>query len=102
MRMTDAKKEIENKMFVGAPLSLDTMMCALVAINAYLEQSGENSSLTLEINIPDEEQEIVKKKAVEKLNEELQKGFESGEKEGWIDAEDVRKHLGLNGDELDD
>ena len=34
MRMVDAKKEIENKLFVGAPLSFDAMMCALAALTS--------------------------------------------------------------------
>jgi hypothetical protein len=92
MKMTDAKKEIEDKLFAGAPLSLDTMMCALVAINAFIEQRGETSSLTLEINIPDEAHQD----ATQKLNEELQKGFASGEKEGWLTMDDVKRHLGLD------
>jgi hypothetical protein len=90
--MIDAKKEIENKLFIGAPLSFDTMMCALVAINAYIEQNSTTSSVTLEIKIPDEAHDA----AVRKLNEELQKGVDSGERDGWIYAEDVRRHLGLS------
>ena len=96
MKMIEAKKEIEEKLFVGAPLSLDAMMCALVAINSYIEQRGEQSSITFEINIPDDAQESIHTKAFEKLSEELQKGLDSGEREGWINADDIKKHLGLD------
>lgn len=92
MRMIDAKKEIEDKLFLGVPLSLDAMMCALVAMNAYIEQRSETSSITLEIKIPDEAHDA----AVDKLNEELQKGFNSAEKEGWLTMDDVKRHLGLD------
>lgn len=98
MRMIDAKREIEDKLFQGAPLSLDAMMCALVAMNAYIEQRGEASSITLEVNVLDE----VEKAAKKKLDEELQKGFESGEKEGWLTMDDVKRHLGLDEGDLYD
>ena len=93
MRMIDAKKEIEDKLFQGAPLSLDAMMCALVAMNAYIEQNAETSSIALEINVPDEEQELVKKKATEKLMDELQKGIDSSELGGYVSGEEVRRAL---------
>jgi hypothetical protein len=93
MKMIDAKKEIEDKLFQGAPLSLDALMCALVAINAYVEQHGPNSSIAMEIKIPDEEYNIVQDKATEMLMSELQKGFESGEKDGWLSIEDARGAL---------
>ena len=37
--------------------------------------------------------EYTKEEAVAKLMSELEKGWKSGEKEGWISAEDVRTHF---------
>jgi hypothetical protein len=96
--MIDAKKEIEDKLFQGAPLSLDAMMCALAAINIYIEDHGEDSNLEVNIDVDG----VVKEKAVEKLHEELQKGLESGEKEGWFSMDDVKRYLGLDGDDFGD
>ena len=79
-------------MFQGASLSIDAMICALGAINEYIDNHGSDSFVELNINVGEE----VEKAATEKLNGELQKGFESAEEFGWIDAEDVRKHLGLS------
>lgn len=89
MKMADAKKEIEEKMFVGAPLSLDAMICALTAINEYVNNHGSESAVSLDIKVEDN----VKNAATKKLNEELQKGLESAERNGWIDAEDVRNMM---------
>ena len=92
MKMIEAKKEIENKLFVGAPLSLDAMICALTAINEYIDNHGSDSSVILDVNVDEE----IEQTAKNKLNEELQKGLDSGEKDGWISMDDVKRHLGLN------
>ena len=98
MRMIEAKKEIEEKLFVGAPLSLDAMMCALAAMQEYIDNHGSNSAVSLDIRV----EEDVKQAATKKLNDELQKGFDSGEQEGWISADDIRRHLGLDEDGMYD
>ena len=92
MRMTDAKNEIVNKLFVGAPLSLDAMICALTAINEYIDNHGPESFVTLNVNVDEEVEQAAKKK----LDEELQKGLDSGEKDGWVTMDDVKRHLGLD------
>jgi hypothetical protein len=92
MRMIDAKKEIEDKLFQGAPLSFDAMMCALAAINVYIEQHGGTSSIALEIGISDEAHNA----AVGKPNEEMQKELDSSGQDRWIDLDNVRLHIGFD------
>ena len=92
MKMVDAKKEIESKLFVGTPLSLDAMICALTAINEYINTNGPESFVTLNVNVDEEVERTAKKK----LDEELQKGLDSGEKDGWVTMDDVKRHLGLD------
>jgi hypothetical protein len=70
MKMSDAKKEIEDKLFSGAPLSFDAMTCALTAIARYLEEHGD-SSIAIEISVPDTDY----KDAVNTLVGELYKGL---------------------------
>ena len=90
--MIDAKREIEEKLFVGAPLSLDTMICALSALNEYIDNHGSDSFVGLDIKVEDD----IKNSATHKLNDELVKGMCSGEREGWLSIDDVKNHLGLN------
>ena len=92
MKMSDAKREIEEKLFVGVPLSLDAMICAMAAINEYIDNHGSESSVSLDIKVEEE----VNQAATRKLNDELQKGLDSGERDGWLSMEDVKKHLGLD------
>lgn len=96
MKMIEAKKEIEDKLFQGAPLSFDAMMCALAAITSYIDAHGENSFVTLDIKVDDDP---AWKAANDMLMSELQKGFDSAEKEGWIDTDDAR-HLILDGNDF--
>ena len=37
----------------------------------------------------------MKTKAMHRLMEEVQKGFDSGEKEGWLSLEEVEARLGI-------
>jgi hypothetical protein len=97
MLMIDAKKEIEDKLFQGAPLSFDAMMCALAAITSYIDTHGESSFVTLDIKVDDDDPAW--KAANDMLMSELKKGFDSAEKQGWIDADDVR-HLILDGNDF--
>lgn len=97
MKMIDARKEIEDKLFCGERLSFDTMLCALAAINAYIDEHGDDSGITLEINLGEE----IHRKAGDQLMEELRKGFESAEEEGWMDADDIRNIL-FDGENLED
>lgn len=89
MKMVDAKKEIEDKLFQGAPLSFDAMMCALAALNEYIDNHGPDGFVALEIKV--DADDPAWKAANEMLMSELKKGFDSAEREGWIDAEDVRR-----------
>ena len=89
MKMTDAKREIEEKLFGGTPLSMEAMICALAAINEYVDNHGSDSFVELNIDVGEE----VKPAATEKLRRELDRGFESAEQCGWIDAEDIRNIL---------
>ena len=87
MKMVEAKKEIEDKLFVGAPLSFETMVCALIAINAFIEHHGETSSISLELNVPEEDQEAIRKKATDKLMCELQSGAGYNGLDGYLSSE---------------
>lgn len=89
MKMIEAKREIEERMFIGAPLSLEAMICALLALNEYIDNHGSDSFVSLDINVDEE----IKAAASDKLMSELDKGFDSAERHGWIDADDVRNIL---------
>lgn len=56
----------------------------------YLTKNGRGAYAIVAIS---EHEEYEKTKAALKLMYELQKGKESGEKEGWLSEDDVRNHL---------
>lgn len=83
MKMTEAKKEIEEKMFCGAPLSLDAMLCALAALNHYIEERGPNSFVMLDIKTEDDE---LNKHVSTMLSDMLQQAIATSEEKGKIDG----------------
>jgi len=63
-----------------------------VAVGApvFLTKNGHGRYAVIDI---DEYREFEKITAWQRLKSELNKGFESGEKDGWIDSDDVRSRL---------
>jgi hypothetical protein len=51
MKMKTALSEIVNALSNDAPLSLNTKMCAIVAMQEYIENHGENIDLTFNIDL---------------------------------------------------
>lgn len=51
MKMKTALKEIVNVLSDNSFLSLDTKMCAIVAIQEYMENHGEDTELTFNIDL---------------------------------------------------
>lgn len=58
----------------------------------YLTKNGHGKYVVLDI---DEIEEIEKSKAMLNLLLELQKGKQSGDTEGWLSNEDMRKEFGV-------
>ena len=98
MKMSEAKKEIEDKLFSGSPLSLDAMTCALTALLRYIDEHGD-ADVALEISVPD----IDYKDAVNMLVDELYKGLNHTEDE-CVSEEDAAKIIfdGLGGFDVRD
>jgi hypothetical protein len=71
--MIDAKQEIIDSLFCKTPLSLETMICSLIAIEEYMNVHGDDCDATTHAHVD----MLVKTKAKEKLNYELQKGLDS-------------------------
>lgn len=63
------------------------------AINIFIQQSINANGLPF-LASPENE-EYLKAKAMHRLMEEVQKGFESGEKEGWLSLDEVEASLGI-------
>lgn len=87
MKMLDIKKEIEEKMFVGAPLSTDAMIAAYFAVTNYIQDHGEDCDVSLNVMVDTD----IKDKASKKLMEEL--NIPNCEMESLIDEFDARKLL---------
>lgn len=51
MKMKTALNEIVNALSNDASLSLDTKMCAIVAMQEYMENHGEDTELTFNIDL---------------------------------------------------
>ena len=85
MRMVDAKKEIENKLFVGAPLSTDTMLAAYFAITSYIQEHGEDCDVSVDITVND----TIKSSATKKLIDELD--VPAYDAESLVDELDARR-----------
>lgn len=64
------------------------------AINVFLQQSLHTGGLPFLVS-PDN-QEYMKAKAAKILMAELQKGIDSGERDGWISKEDAFRILGVD------
>lgn len=63
------------------------------AVNIFIQQSINANGLPF-LASPENE-EYLKAKAIHRLMEEVNKGFESGEREGWLSLEEVEASLGI-------
>ena len=82
----EVKKEAEN-VFSTYGLTLSD------AVNIFLQQSIHEGGLPFLLS--PENQEYQKSKAVRRLLAEVQKGWDSAEKTGWMSLEDVERDLGI-------
>ena len=82
----EVKKEAEN-VFSTYGLTLSD------AVNIFLQQSIHEGGLPFLLS--PENQEYQKSKAVRRLLAEVQKGWDSAEKTGWMSLEDVARELGI-------
>ena len=81
----EVKKEAEN-VFSTYGLTLTD------AVNIFLQQSIHEGGLPFLLS--PENQEYQKTKAVRRLLAEVQKGWDSAERDGWMSLEDVGRELG--------
>ena len=63
------------------------------AVNIFIQQSLNDNGLPFLVS--PENAEFMKAKAMRRLLEEVQKGFDSAEKDGWLTLEDVEAQLGI-------
>ena len=63
------------------------------AVNIFIQQSLNDNGLPF-LASP-ENAEFMKSKAMRRLLDEAQKGWDSAEKEGWLSIEDVEAQLGM-------
>lgn len=63
------------------------------AVNIFIQQSINADGLPF-LASPENE-EYMKAKAMRRLMNEIQKGWDSAEKEGWLSMEDVEAQLGI-------
>ena len=63
------------------------------AVNIFIQQSINADGLPFLVS--PENGEYMKTKAMRRLMSELQKGWDSAEKEGWLGMEDVEAQLGI-------
>ena len=82
----EVKKEAEN-VFSTYGLTLSD------AVKIFLQQSIHEGGLPFLLS--PENQEYQKSKAVRRLLAEVQKGWDSAEKTGWMSLEDVERELGI-------
>jgi addiction module antitoxin, RelB/DinJ family len=64
------------------------------AINIFIQQSLNDNGLPFLVS--PENAEFMKAKAMRRLLEEAQKGWDSAEKDGWLTLEDVEARLGVS------
>ena len=64
------------------------------AVNIFIQQSINSNGLPFLASA--ENEEYLKAKAVRRLMEEFQKGWESGEKDGWVSLDEVEALLGID------
>ena len=64
------------------------------AVNIFIQQSIHSNGLPFLASA--ENEEYLKAKAVRRLMEEFQKGWESGEKDGWVSLDEVEALLGID------
>ena len=63
------------------------------AVNIFIQQSLNDNGLPFLVS--PENAEFMKAKAMRRLLEEVQKGLDSSEKDGWLTLEDVEAQLGI-------
>ena len=63
------------------------------AINIFIQQSLNDNGLPFFVS--PENAEFMKAKAMRRLLEEVQKGWDSAEKDGWLTMEEVEAQLGI-------
>ena len=63
------------------------------AVNIFIQQSLNDNGLPFLVS--PENAEFMKAKAMRRLLEEVQKGLDSAEKNGWLTLEDVEAQLGI-------
>ena len=63
------------------------------AVNIFIQQSLNDNGLPFLVS--SENAEFMKAKAIRRLLDEAQKGWNSAEKEGWLTLDEVSAHLGL-------
>ena len=63
------------------------------AVNIFIKQSLNDNGLPFLVS--PENAEFMKAKAMRRLLEEVQKGLDSAEKDGWLTLEDVEAQLGI-------
>lgn len=64
------------------------------AVNIFIQQSINSNGLPFLAS--SENEEYLKAKAVRRLMAEFQKGWESGEKDGWVSLDEVDALLGID------
>ena len=88
MRMNPEIKDQLEELYAENGLTLTD------AINVFLQQSLNAGGLPFLVS-PDNA-EFMKKKAAKKLMEEIQKGFDSADKYGWISEKEAERILGVS------
>lgn len=63
------------------------------AVNIFIQQSLNDNGLPFLVS--PENAEFMKAKAMRRLLEEVQKGLDSAEKDGWLTLEDVEAQFGI-------
>ena len=63
------------------------------AVNIFIQQSLNDNGLPFLVS--PENAEFMKAKAMRRLLEDVQKGLDSAEKDGWLTLEDVEAQLGI-------
>ena len=82
----DVKKKVE-EIYAAHGLTMTD------AVNIFLQQSINEGGLPFLASPQNEE--YMKTKALRRLMSEVQKGWDSAEREGWLTIEEVEKQLGI-------
>ena len=64
------------------------------AVNIFIQQSINSDGLPFLASA--ENEEFLRAKAVRRLMEDFQKGWESGEKDGWVSLDEVESLIGMD------